>query len=104
MSGSKQHFITSKISIWGYKSLEVNQADCVNSKGKADHTIVQSRCVFLRLSVKTNYLMSHLQLATTRQLGLYSQAGDVFSSGIYSPHCCPARKTSIHSPAAPQVK
>lgn len=28
--------------------------------------------------------MSHLQLATARQLGLYSQAGDVFSSGIYS--------------------
>lgn len=53
--------------------------------------------VFLSLSAKTNDLMSHLQLATARQLGLYSQAGDVFSSGIYSPHCCPARKTSSHS-------
>lgn len=40
--------------------------------------------VFLSLSAKTNDLMSHLQLATARQLGLYSQAGDVFSSGIYS--------------------
>lgn len=58
-------------------------------------------CVFLSLSAKTNYLMSHLQLATTRQLGLYSRAGDVFSSGIYSPHCCPARKTSSRSPTAP---
>lgn len=94
----------SKISIWGYESLALNQVDSLDFKEKADHTTVQSLCVFLSLSVKMNYLMSHLQLATTRQLGLYSQAGDVFSSGIYSPHCYPARKTSIHSPAAPQVK
>lgn len=82
--------------------MEINQVDCLNSKEIADH--VQSLCVFLSLSVKTYYLMSHLLLATTRQLGLYSQAGDVFSSGIYSPHCCPARKTASHSPAASQVK
>lgn len=82
--------MTYKNSIWVNKRLEVS----LNSKGKADHTIVQSLCV----SVKTNYLMSHLQLATTRQLGLYSRAGDVFSSGIYSPHCCPARKTSPQPP------
>lgn len=66
-------------------------------------TQLYSPTVFLCLSVKTNYFMSHLQLATTRQLGLYSQAGDVFSSGIYSPHCCPARKTSSHSPADPKL-
>lgn len=88
-------FLYGDVNIWKWTKY------CLNSKGKADHTIVQSLCVFLSLSVKKNYLMSHLQLATTRQLGLYSQAGDVFSSGIYSPHCCPARKTSIHSPAAP---
>lgn len=36
------------------------------------------------------------------QLGLYSQTTcgeDVFSSGIYSPHRCPARKTSRQTPS-----
>lgn len=104
MCGPEQHFISLEISVLGYKSLDENQEDRFSTKGKADRTTGQSLRVFPSLTAETNYLMSHLQPATTRQLGLYSQAGDVFSSGIYSPHCCPARKTSTHSPAAPQVK
>lgn len=84
--------------------LKINRVNCLRFQEQANHTIVEFLCVFRSLSMKTNYLMSHLQPATRRQLGLYSQAGDVFSSGIYSPHCCPARKTSSHSPAAPKVK
>lgn len=95
----KQHYVTSKISIWWLKSLDGDQEDCPDPEGKAEHAIAQSVCVFLGLSAR-NYLTSHLQLATSRQLGLYSQGRDVFSTGIYSPHRCPARKTPSHSYAA----
>lgn len=59
----------------------------------ADHTTVQHA-----VCEETYYHMSHLQLATTHQLGLYLHAGDVFSSGIFPSHCCPARKTSPSDP------